>query len=127
MTHLGPPINDVTHLWGRGDLPKGEVTPQAYLVKIVTRGEREGSNISKISIIYNLYNENSSKFYTFLHLLCNQMWNFLNYKISKTMVKQYFQNLNLFIICQILLKSYSRICTKYRYSQISFLLPIVNL
>ena len=24
---LGPSINDITHLRGRGDLPKGEVTP----------------------------------------------------------------------------------------------------
>ena len=37
----GPSINDVTHLGGRGDLPKDDVTPFSYLVKWVTRG-REG-------------------------------------------------------------------------------------
>ena len=31
---------------GSGDLPKGDVTPQPYLVQWVTRG-REGSKISK--------------------------------------------------------------------------------
>ena len=31
----------VIHLVGSGDLPKGDVIPQAYLVKWVTRG-REG-------------------------------------------------------------------------------------
>ena len=36
----GASINDATHLEG-GDLPKGEVTSLAYLVKWVTRG-REG-------------------------------------------------------------------------------------
>ena len=43
---LRPSINDVTHLGGRGDLSKGDVTPYAYLVKLVTRG-KEGSKISK--------------------------------------------------------------------------------
>ena len=38
---LGPSINDVTHLGGRGNLQKGEVSPYAYLVKRVTMG-REG-------------------------------------------------------------------------------------
>ena len=32
--------------WGEGDLPKGDVTPYAYLVIWVTSG-REGSEISK--------------------------------------------------------------------------------
>ena len=39
-------INDVTHFGGRGDLPKGYVTPYAYFVKWVMR-EREGSKFSK--------------------------------------------------------------------------------
>ena len=34
------------HLEGRGDLPKGDITAWAYLVKWLTRG-REGSKISK--------------------------------------------------------------------------------
>ena len=34
---LGLSINDVTHLGGRGDLPKGDVTPKAFLVNWVTR------------------------------------------------------------------------------------------
>ena len=42
----GPSINDVNHLWGRGGLPKGDITSWAYLVKWVTRG-RDGSKISK--------------------------------------------------------------------------------
>ena len=46
ISKKGPSINDVTHLWGRGDLPKGDVTPKASLVKWVTKG-REGSKISK--------------------------------------------------------------------------------
>ena len=37
----GQSINDVTHLGGRGDLPKGDITPFSYLVKWVTGG-REG-------------------------------------------------------------------------------------
>ena len=28
----GPSINDITHLGWRGDLPKGDVTPEVYLV-----------------------------------------------------------------------------------------------
>ena len=35
-----PSINDVTHLGGRGNLPKGDVTPSAYLVKWVTRYQK---------------------------------------------------------------------------------------
>ena len=42
----GPSINDATHLGRKGDLPKGDVTTYAYLVKWVTRG-RDGSKISK--------------------------------------------------------------------------------
>ena len=34
----GPSKNDVTHLGGRGDLPKDDVTPFSYLVKWVTGG-----------------------------------------------------------------------------------------
>ena len=50
--YVGPSINDVTHLWGRGDLPKGEVTPQAYLVKWVTRGERGQKSQKMSDVIY---------------------------------------------------------------------------
>ena len=35
---------------GEGDLPKGEVTPQAYLVKWVTRGERGRGQTSQKSL-----------------------------------------------------------------------------
>ena len=34
-------INDVTRLGGRGDLPKGDITPEVYLVKWMTRGEMD--------------------------------------------------------------------------------------
>ena len=43
---MGSYINDVTHLGGMVDLPKGDVTPKAYLVKWVIRG-REGPKILK--------------------------------------------------------------------------------
>ena len=45
MVNRSQSINYVTHL-GKGDLPKGDVTRQVYLVKWVTR-MREGSKISK--------------------------------------------------------------------------------
>ena len=49
---LGPSINDDTHFRGRGDLPKGDVALQTYLVKWVIR-TLEGSKISKMGdIIY---------------------------------------------------------------------------
>ena len=48
----GPSMIEVTNLGGRGDVPKCEVTPYAYLVKWVTR-VGEGSKISqKGDIIY---------------------------------------------------------------------------
>ena len=40
------PLMMLPHLGGRGDLPKGDITPEVYLVKWMTRG-REGSKISK--------------------------------------------------------------------------------
>ena len=42
----GLSINDITHIGGRGDLLKGNVTSLAYLLKWVTR-RREGSKFSK--------------------------------------------------------------------------------
>ena len=39
----GPSMIEVTNLGGKGDLPKCEVTPYAYLVKWVTRGRGQKS------------------------------------------------------------------------------------
>ena len=40
--HRGPYTNDITRLEG-GGLPKGDVSPYAYLVKWVTRGRGQKS------------------------------------------------------------------------------------
>ena len=42
---MGPSINDVTHIGGREDLPKGDVNPYAHLVKWETRGKGRVKNI----------------------------------------------------------------------------------
>ena len=50
---MGPCINDVNHLGGRGDLPKGDVTPQAYLfyksilIKVSDKGEGGVKSLKK--------------------------------------------------------------------------------
>ena len=50
---LGPSIDDVTHLGGRGDLPKGDITPQAYLsyksilIKVSDKGEGGVKSLKK--------------------------------------------------------------------------------
>ena len=48
----GPSINNVTQSWGKGDLPKGDFSPQTYLVKWVTRGGRVKKNQKMGDIIY---------------------------------------------------------------------------